>query len=82
MIHLRYLGQPPLNGADDTVEIVGVMRNVLNSDVDIVPFPEITVPDTLNGDRLYLLLKTSLPPQQLERVARADRSTRWTRINP
>ena len=68
VIHLRYLAQPPLNGADDTVEIIGVTRNILNSDVDNVPFPEITVPYTLNGDRLYLLIKTSLPPQQLERV--------------
>jgi putative ABC transport system permease protein len=72
VIHLRYLGQPPLNGTDDTVEIIGVMRNVLNSDVDNVPFPEITVPYTLNGDRLYLLLKTNLPPQQLERAARGQ----------
>jgi putative ABC transport system permease protein len=72
VIHLHYLGQPPLNVTDDTVEIIGVMRNVLNSDVDNTPFPEITIPYTLNGDRLYLLLKTSLPPQQLERVARGQ----------
>jgi putative ABC transport system permease protein len=72
VIHLRYLAQPPLNGADDTVEIVGVTRNIHNSDVDNVPFPEVTVPYTLNGDRLYLLLATSLPPQQLERSARAE----------
>ena len=72
VIHLRYLAQPPLNGADDTVEIIGVTRNILNSDVDNVPFPEVTVPYTLNGDRLYLLLTTSLPPQQLERSARAE----------
>jgi hypothetical protein len=72
VIHLRYLAQPPLNGADDTVEIIGVTRNVLNSDVNEAPFPEITVPYTLNGDRLYLLLQTSLPPQQLERAARGQ----------
>jgi putative ABC transport system permease protein len=30
------------------------------------------VPYTLNGDRMFLLLKTSLPPQQLERVARGQ----------
>jgi putative ABC transport system permease protein len=72
VINLHYLSDAPREGAANTVEIIGVMRNILNSDVDNVAFPEITVPYTLNGDRLYLLLKTSLPPQQLERVARGQ----------
>ena len=72
VIHLRYLKDPPASAADDTVEIIGVTRNVLNSDVDNATFPEITVPYTLNADRLYLLLETSLPPQQLERAARGQ----------
>ena len=82
VIHLRYLGQPPLNGADDTVEIVGVTRNIHNSDVDNVPFPEITVPYTLNGE-------SALPVDRDEPAAAAAgarrparRCTRWTRISP
>jgi putative ABC transport system permease protein len=72
VINLKYLSQPPLSEADDTVEIIGVTRDLLNSDVNDAVFPEITVPYTLNGNYLYLLLKTSLPPRQLERAARGQ----------
>lgn len=47
-------------------------RDIPNSDVDTLPFPELTVPYTLNGEWLYLLIATSLPPRQLERAARAQ----------
>ena len=72
VITLRYLGQSSRNEADGTIEIVGVTRDIHNSDVDAVPFPEITVPYTLNGEWLYMLIATSLPPRQLERMARAQ----------
>jgi putative ABC transport system permease protein len=72
VVDLGYLGQTSKNEADGKIEIVGVMRDTLNSDVDNVPFPEITVPHTLNGEWLYVLMTTSLPPQQLERAARAQ----------
>jgi len=52
-----------------------------------VPFPEITVPHTLNGEWLYVLIATSLPPQQLERAARAavyalDKDQPVTEVRP
>ena len=87
MIALSYGGQPSRNEADGTIEIVGVMRDTLNSDVDNVPFPEITIPHTLNGEWLYVLIATSLPPQQLERAARAavyalDKDQPVTEVRP
>ena len=72
VVELRYLGQSSANEADGTIEIVGVTRDIHNSDVDNVPFPEITVPHTLNGEWLYVLIATNLPPRQLERQARAQ----------
>ena len=80
MIHLRYLGQPPLNGADDTVEIIGVTRNVHNSDVDNVPFPEITVPYTLNGEGSICCSRRACRRSSWS-ARPARRCTRWTRIS-
>jgi putative ABC transport system permease protein len=71
-VRLRYLSQRPINAADDSVEIIGVTKDARNSDIARQTFPEIRVPYTLNGTNLFLLVRTPLPPLQLERSLRAQ----------
>lgn len=71
-VHLRYLTQPPINAPDDSVEIIGVTRDVLNTDIDRATLPEIAVPYTLNAEYMSVLVKTVLPPRQLERAVRGQ----------
>jgi putative ABC transport system permease protein len=71
-VHLKYLQRPPLSLTDDAIEIIGVMKDVKNGNIDRQTWPEVSVPYTLNGDRLFLLVRTSLPPLQLDRTVRAQ----------
>jgi predicted permease len=71
-VHLKYLQRPPLNLVDDGIEIIGVMKDEPNLDVDRQTYPEVMIPYTLNGDSLYLFLRTSVPPLQLDRSIRAE----------
>jgi len=72
IVHLKYLQRPPLSLTDDAIEIIGVMKDVKNGNIDRQTWPEVSVPYTLNGDRLFLLVRTSLPPLQLDRTVRAQ----------
>jgi putative ABC transport system permease protein len=69
-VHLKYLQRPPLALTDDAIEIIGVMKDAPNVDLDHQNFPEIAVPYTLNGNGLFLLVRTGLPPLQLDRSVR------------
>jgi putative ABC transport system permease protein len=71
-VHLKYLQRPPLNLVDDSIEIIGVMKDTPTFDPDRPMLASIAIPYTLNGNSLYLLVRTSLPPLQLDRSLRAQ----------
>jgi putative ABC transport system permease protein len=71
-VHLKYLQRPPLSLTDDGIEIIGVMKDAPNLDVDRQTSPQILIPYSVNGNSLYLLVRTSLPPLQLDRSVRAQ----------
>jgi putative ABC transport system permease protein len=71
-VHLKYLQRPPLSITDDAIEIIGVMKDAPNVDLDHQNFPQIAVPYTLNGNSLFLLVRTGLPPLQLDRSVRGQ----------
>jgi predicted permease len=71
-VHLKYLQRPPLNLVDDSIEIIGVMKDMPNLDPSRPLWAHIAIPYTLNGNSLYLLVRTSLPPLQLDRSVRAQ----------
>jgi len=72
IVQLRYLTQPPVRATDDSIEIVGVMRDMPNADLDRAPAPEVTIPFTLNATYMFVLVKTTLPPLTLERSVRGQ----------
>jgi putative ABC transport system permease protein len=72
VVRLKYLTRPPLGLTDDAIEIIGVMKDAPNLDIDRQMIPHIFIPHTLNGNSLYLLVRTSLPPLQLDRSVRAQ----------
>jgi putative ABC transport system permease protein len=63
-VHLKYL--------QDGIEIVGVMKDAPNLNLDQPMLPQILVPYTLNGNNMFLFVRTSLPPRQLDRTVRAQ----------
>jgi putative ABC transport system permease protein len=72
IVHLKYLQRPPLNLTDDGIEIIGVMKDAPNFDLMQQMYPQIAIPYTLNGNNLFLLARTALPPLQLDRSIRAQ----------
>jgi predicted permease len=70
--HLKYLQRAPLNLTDDGIEIIGVMKDAPNLNLDQPLLPQILVPYTLNGNNMFLFVRTTLPPRQLDRTVRAQ----------
>jgi putative ABC transport system permease protein len=70
VVHLPRLQRAPANLADDSFQIVGVMRDTVNRISTRETLPEIYIPFTLLGlaDRLYVL--GSVRPESLDRAAR------------
>ena len=71
-VTLDYLARPPLNIADNSFEVVGVIDDLRNQGPRRDPAPEIYVPFTVNGNFSYLIVETAVPPQRLERAVRAE----------
>jgi predicted permease len=72
VVRLEHLGRGPQALTDDSVEIVGVVRDSLNSDINGPPRPELFLPHSLTGAGMFLLAKTTLPPLQIERAIRHE----------
>ena len=71
-VKLAYLTRPTIAVADNTFEIVGVVRNEASVERNRAPRPAVFVPYTVNGNFLLLVVATALPPQQLERTIRGQ----------
>jgi putative ABC transport system permease protein len=70
--HLKYLQRAPIGLTDDGIEIIGVMKDAPNLNPDQPLLPQILVPYTLNGNSMFLFVRTSLPPRRLDRTVRAQ----------
>ncbi|HEY8549084.1 MAG TPA: ABC transporter permease [Vicinamibacterales bacterium] len=71
-VRLDYLSRPPLNAADDSFEIVGVIDDLRNRGVPRETWPEIYVPFGVNSNVSYFVVEGLVPPQRLERAVRGE----------
>ena len=70
-VKLAYLGQPPVSAADDTVEVIGIVGDRINAGMrSDGPRPEVHVPFTLAASRTFLLVRTAVPPSQIQEQIR------------
>ncbi|HEX7034234.1 MAG TPA: ABC transporter permease [Pseudomonadales bacterium] len=70
-VRLMYLAVPPLSLPDPDVQIVGVVADRMNAGIRAEgAMPEIHVPFTLAAARSMLLVRTELPPGQIQEQVR------------
>jgi putative ABC transport system permease protein len=70
-VKLAYLATPPVNAADDSVEIVGVVADRLNAGMRSEgPRPEVHIPFTMSASRTFLLVRAAVPPAQIQEQVR------------
>jgi predicted permease len=71
-VRLNYLGAPPIEAADDTVEIVGVAADRINAGPTRAegPLPEVHIPFTLAAARTFLLVRSDVPPERIQEQVR------------
>ena len=64
------LKDPPLNIADDSFRIIGVVADRLNDGVSNTIMPELYVPFTVTGEADSVVVKTAVPPMTLANAVR------------
>ena len=66
-IRVNYLAQPPIGLPDSDVEVVGVVADRMNAGIRREgAVPEVHLPFTLAAARSTLLVRTTLPPAQIQ----------------
>lgn len=70
-VKLVYLGAPPVSATDDTVEVVGVIADRINAGMRREgPLPEVHVPFTLGASRMFVLVRSDVPPSRIQEQVR------------
>jgi putative ABC transport system permease protein len=68
MIRIPRMTQPPFAATDDSMQIIGVVRDTLNRGLTSAPMSEVYVPFTLRGDADRLVTLTQSDPARITRA--------------
>jgi putative ABC transport system permease protein len=72
MVRIPRLRTPPVRATDDSVEIIGVLRDSLNRAYTNETVPEIHIPYTITGLAQMLVIRTTGTPMSVVRAVRSQ----------